>query len=471
MTRRAYSRVAAAAVAAALPLSVISVIGAGPAFGGEAQPVAAQSSGEKSAVPGSQYSGTATIHGPFPTRGEAEDDGYVDESKAGWRDYVYQAEDSASAEEGTYWSAGDRYTRMEELKVTSQAMGGREIPVVTIRAKNNPETAPTIYLLNGADGGEGGANWLKQTSAVDFYGNRIGNVNVVIPMAGAFSYYTDWQSPTSSLDTDAHGVGTTQKWETFLTQELPGPMEDHLGTSSGKRAIIGMSMTGSTSLIYAEKYPGFYDAVGSYSGCAATSREFSQATQLILDRGNASFEQMWGDPYGQVARDNDALLNAEKLAHQHNIYVSSATGLLGEHDVSSGDVLNGNVFGMITPMTDGLAIEAGSNVCTHLLKSTTDDLGITEASNNLVYNMRNAGTHQWAYWQDDMWESWPVIAQGLGFDVAEAQRQTSEAQADHLEANPGMGAEGSTPVSSLLPVFDAVEQGSADLAELNNAEQ
>lgn len=465
MTRRPYPRVAAAAVAAALPLSiisVISVIGASPAFGGEAQPVTAQASGEKSAVPGSQYSGTATIHGPFDTRAEAEADGYVDEAKAGWRDYVYQAEDGANAEKGTSWSAGERYTRMEELKVTSQAMGGREIPVVTIKAKNNPETAPTIYLLNGADGGEGGANWLRQTSAVDFYGNRIGNVNVVIPMAGAFSYYTDWQQPTTSLDTDAHGVGTTQKWEAFLTQELPGPMEDHLGTSSDKRSIIGMSMTGSTSLIYAEKYPGFYDAVGSYSGCAATSGEFSQATQLILDRGNASFEQMWGDPYGQVARDNDALFNADKLADQHNIYVSSATGLLGEHDVSSGDVLNGNVFGMITPMTDGLAIEAGSNICTHMLKSTTDDLGITEESNNLVYNIRNAGTHQWAYWQDDMFKSWPVIAKGLGFDEGEARAQTEKAKADYLEDNPGMGAEGSTPVSSLLPVFDAVEQ---ELAE------
>jgi hypothetical protein len=150
------------------------------------------------------------------------------------------------------------------------------------------------------------------------------------------------------------------------------------------------------------------------------------------------------------------------LAEQHNIYISSATGLLGEHDVSSGDVLNGNVIGMITPMTDGLAIEAGSNTCTHLLKSTTDDLGITEESNNLVYNMRNTGTHQWAYWQEDMFESWPVIATGLGFDEGAARAQTEKAKADYLTDNPGAGPEGSTPVSSLLPVFDAVDQALAN---------
>ncbi|WP_312982297.1 alpha/beta hydrolase-fold protein [Corynebacterium sp.] len=279
-SRRAYPRVAAA-------------------LAGGAQPAAVQSSGARSAVPGSQFSGTAQINGPFPTRADAKADGYVDEAKAGWRDYVYQAEDGENADEKATWSAGERYKRMEELKVTSKAMGGRQMPVVAIKAKNNPETAPTIYLLNGADGGEGGANWLKQTSAVDFYGNRSGDVNVVIPMAGAYSYYIDWQEQTSSLDTDARGVGTTQMWETFPTQELPGPVEDQLGTTSDKRAVIGLSMSGATSLVYAEKYPGFYDAVGEYSGCAATSGEFSRATQLILDRGNATFDQMWGDPNGR----------------------------------------------------------------------------------------------------------------------------------------------------------------------------
>ncbi|MCI1256341.1 MAG: esterase family protein [Corynebacterium provencense] len=459
MLRHVCSRVASAVIATALPLSVGVVTGAGSgsAVAGEPQPAITVNSA-KSAVPGSRFSGSAQIDGPFATRADAEADGYVDEAKAGWRDLVYHAEAGSDLREGSSWEAGDRYSRMEELKVTSRAMGGREIPVVTIKARNNPESAPTLYLLNGADGGEGEANWLKRTSAVDFYGDRIGDVNVVIPMAGAYSYYTDWQEPTSSLDTDAHGVGTTQKWETFLTQELPGPVEKHLGTTSDRRGIIGLSMSGSTSLVYAEKYPGFYSAVGAYSGCAATSGEFSLATQIVLNRGDATFNQMWGDPDGTVALENDALANADRLADQHNIYVSSATGLLGEHDVTSGDVLDGRAYEMITPLTDGFAIEAGSNVCTHLLKSATDAHGITEASNNLVYNIRETGTHQWAYWQDDMWESWPVIAAGLGLDVDEARTDAAAARTEYLQANPGRGAEGSTPVSSLPSFFDAVEQ-------------
>ena len=48
---------------------------------------------------------------------------------------------------------------------------------------------------------------------VDFYTSK--DVNVVIPQAGAFSYYTDWvSSPNSGY------LKGPQKWETFLTKEL-----------------------------------------------------------------------------------------------------------------------------------------------------------------------------------------------------------------------------------------------------------
>lgn len=278
-------------------------------------------------------------------------------------------------------------------------------------------------------------------------------------MEGAFSYYTDWQEPNETLDKG----GNTQAWETFLVQELPGPMEEALGTSNPNRSIIGMSMTGSTTLVYGEKYSGFYDSIGAYSGCAATSGEMARTVDLVLDRGDATYEQMWGDRNGATALENDALVNAADLADQKNIYVSSSSGLMGEHDVPSGDRLNGFLPGSITPSVEGGAIEAVTNACTHMLKSTTDAAGITQASNNLVYNFRNTGTHQWGYWQDDMFDSWPTISAGLfpGND-AEAIRQRDEGKADYLEKNPGMGAKGSTPVSSLLPFTDAVGEALAE---------
>ena len=90
--------------------------------------------------------------------------------------------------------------RVVEMYATSPAMDNRQIPLVVIKAAD--ANRPTIYLLNGADGGEARANWIMQTDVVDFYKEK--NVNVVIPMAGKFSYYTDWVS-------DAPNLGGKQK--------------------------------------------------------------------------------------------------------------------------------------------------------------------------------------------------------------------------------------------------------------------
>lgn len=82
----------------------------------------------------------------------------------------------------------------------------RDIPVAVIPATDangeHVNNAPTIYLLNGAGGAEQNADWLKMYKTRDFFTGK--GVNVVIPQAYAFTYYTDWldenvQSPTSAV--------------------------------------------------------------------------------------------------------------------------------------------------------------------------------------------------------------------------------------------------------------------------------
>ena len=78
MNKRAITRVAAAAIATALPLSVISVT---PALAGIAQgetEIVAQDAAEPAAE-------KATISEPFETLADAEADGYVPEDNASWR--------------------------------------------------------------------------------------------------------------------------------------------------------------------------------------------------------------------------------------------------------------------------------------------------------------------------------------------------------------------------------------------------
>ncbi|AKE40455.1 Surface layer protein A [Corynebacterium kutscheri] len=293
--------------------------------------------------------------------------------------------------------------RVVEMWATSPSMNNREIPLVVIKAAH--ENRPTIYLLNGGDGGEGRANWVMQTDVIDFYKEK--DVNVIIPMSGKFSYYTDWASENEHL-------GGRQMWETFLTKELPATIEPML-KANNQRAITGMSMSATTSLLYAQHNPGFYDAVGSFSGCPGSSSPLGVLSiKLTLDRGKATPEQMWGPIGSEAWIYNDALTNAEKLRGTA-VYVSNATGLAGTWDLpglsprlQKLDPATASATSAAT-IIEGGAIEAVTNACTHQLKTKLDSLGIPAD-----FNLRNTGTHSWGYWQDDLRGSWETFARAWG---------------------------------------------------------
>lgn len=298
-------------------------------------------------------------------------------------------EEGPKGEKVPRWrSAIEGRTDVKEMWAYSPAMD-RWVPMVVMPASTPGR--PTVYALNGGDGGEGRANWIMQTDILNFYKEK--DVNLVVPMAGAFSYYTDWQQ-------DAPSLGGKQKWETFLTKELPGAIEGKLGAND-KRAILGMSMSATSVLLFAEHNPGFYDAVGSFSGMAETSSPLGLfALDKTLERGGVNKEMMWGPLGTGNWHYHDALLNTEKLRGT-NLYVSNATGLLGEHDVWSSPSVKGNSANVAILGIEGGVIEGATNLATHNFQAKLNREGIPAH-----FNFRNTGTHSWAWWQDDLRYSW-----------------------------------------------------------------
>ena len=293
--------------------------------------------------------------------------------------------------------------RVLKLEATSPAMNGRTIPLAVIPAKN-PDR-PTVYLLNGAGSAEQDSDWLYMSDAVDFYAEK--DVNVVVPQAGAFSYYTDWlEEPNGKY------LNGPQKWETFLTKELPGPLEERLNASN-KRAIAGMSMSATSSLLLAQHNQGFYDAVGSFAGCAATAYPTEyEFLRLTVNRGGGQPEQMWGPMGSAYNRYNDALMNSEKLRGT-KLYISSASGFAGEQDTPSYYINKGYspltaYLGSAQLQVEGGVIEAAVNHCTHMLKAKLDKQNIPA-----TYNFRNVGTHSWPGWREDLVKSWPTFAEAF----------------------------------------------------------
>lgn len=166
--------------------------------------------------------------------------------------------------------------------------------VVPLRVRTPADASvprPTLYLLNGAGGGEGKATWDARTDIDEFFADK--NVNVVTPLDGSFTYYTDWERDDPALGRN--------KWTTFLTQELPPIVDEAFGTT-GVNAIAGLSMSGTSVLSLAIEEPSLYEAVGAYSGCAETSTELGQlyVRTVVESRGEADVENMWARSMGPV---------------------------------------------------------------------------------------------------------------------------------------------------------------------------
>lgn len=282
--------------------------------------------------------------------------------------------------------------RQYEVTVFSPAMN-RTIPV-WISHPDGP--APALYLLNAIDGGEAGGPWHNRTDVAQFFADK--QVNVIQPIGGRASLYTDWVADDPALGRN--------KWSTFLIDELPSVLADRFALT-GRNAVAGTSMSAASALALAMQAPGHFQAVGAYSGCPRTNDPFARAvirSQLQLFGANP--DNLWspGDP-AWIA--NDAVINAERLRGVA-LYISAGNGSPGIHDT----LIDPSISGDLARLTDRLAVggimESVVRDCTLTLTDRLATLGIPA-----VTVLRN-GTHAWPYWQDDLHDSWPLFAGALG---------------------------------------------------------
>nr|WP_245718478.1 alpha/beta hydrolase family protein [Nocardia miyunensis] len=257
--------------------------------------------------------------------------------------------------------------------------------------------APTLYLLNAVDGGEDGGPWNVRTDAARFFADK--PVNVIVPIGGRASYYTDWAANDPVLGRN--------EWATFLNRELP-PLLNARFHTSGRNAVAGVSMSGTSALDLAIEAPGMYQAAAVYSGCPSTSDPASRAlvfSQLATFGANAA--NMWGGSLDAAWPAHDPVVNAARLRGLA-LYISSGNGGAGAHDNLADPSIAGNPLTLANQLSVGGAMENVVNGCTHTLTNRLAALGIPATE------VFHAGTHAWPYWQDDLHNSWPVIARALG---------------------------------------------------------
>ncbi|MFC4375624.1 alpha/beta hydrolase [Nocardia halotolerans] len=268
--------------------------------------------------------------------------------------------------------------RAAQIDVYSPAMD-RVIQNKVIKAAG--AGAPTLYLLTGAGGGADGISWWDNTDVRHFFADKF--VNVVMPVGGAFSLYTDWVA-------DDPGVGRV-RWETYLTRELPGVIDAALGTN-GRNAIAGVSMSASSALDLAIQSGSRFSAVAALSGCpwAADPMGIAMASAQAV-RGGGNPGNMWGVPGGAEWREHDVFANAGRLAGK-TIFLAAATGVPGANDK-----------GLPFPPLETIA-----GACTAAFAGRLAQLGIPA-----THVHRPTGAHTWGQFETDLHEAWPHLAAAI----------------------------------------------------------
>ncbi|WP_245672092.1 alpha/beta hydrolase [Nocardia anaemiae] len=293
--------------------------------------------------------------------------------------------------------------RVLDLAVYSEAMG-RTVPVEVLPAVHDSQPAPTLYLLNGVDGGtdtgvwSDGSNWLTKTDVERFFADK--QVTAVMPVGGGGTFFADWRA-------DDPVIGR-QRWTTFLTAELPS-IVDSAFRGTGANAIAGLSMASSAVFRLAIAAPGLYRAIGSYSGCVRTSDPTGQAmVNAIVTGRRGNPLNMWGPPTDPAWAANDPYLHADQLRGT-TIYVSTGTGQPGPLDTLDGPGINANPVKLLDQLFIGGVLDAITARCTEQLRDRFRELDIPA-----TFDFRRTGTHSWGYWQEDLHNSWPLLSAALG---------------------------------------------------------
>lgn len=250
---------------------------------------------------------------------------------------------------------------------------------------------PNYYLLDGAQAPDTHSDWLARTDIASFFADK--NVNVVLPIGGHGSYYSNWEHPDPAL-----GI---ENWETFLTEELP-PIVDRQLHGNGHNVIAGLSMGGTAAAILTTRHPQLYRGVGMFSGCPNT---VTPDAQMVIEgsilREGGTPNDMWGpadlDPdWGQ----HDPMIQAESFRGKA-VYFGVGTGIPGPRDTL--EPTYPNYLALAMPL------EAADLICGNLFQARLATLGIP-----MRFALHAIGTHAWPYWQDDVHESWPMFAAALG---------------------------------------------------------
>lgn len=304
---------------------------------------------------------------------------------------------TAGAATATFVSSTTHGPRHTQITVRSPAMD-RDVRLDVLHPQD-PSTAaarPTLYVLDGNGGNfdQPFSSWIMRTDIKAFFAKK--NVNVVLPVGGGGTFYTDWQRDDPVLGRNL--------WETFLTTELPPLLTSMFNSKTAPYAVAGVSMGAQAATTLTVRNPGMFTALAAYSGCMYSS-SLGQATvrTVVLSRGGNP-DNMWGGPADPDWPAHDPFTLAAKLKGKP-VYVFTGRGVPGRADINFDPS-----YSYPVDLASAIALEQVINGCTVLFQARLKQAGV-----KATFRYTTVATHSWPYWQKAFKDSWPTLRSGLGW--------------------------------------------------------
>lgn len=256
----------------------------------------------------------------------------------------------------------------------------RNIPVLVQPSQRGGDAG--FYLLDGMRAEDHQTGWVLFSDAPATYADS--NINLIMPIGGAGSFYSDWVAPPALGSAD----NRLYMWETFLTSELPAYLQTNFGVNPHRNSIAGLSMGGTAALNLASRHPHMFQQALSFSGYLHTTMPgyYTLSRMAMLSAGGFNINSQFGSYFNPERFAQDPFWNMGGLRGK-DIYVSAATGLWGPGDVNMS----------LWNLTVGWMLESAARTSTVMWEMKARAEGL-----NPTVDYPPSGVHNWPLWTDQL---------------------------------------------------------------------
>ncbi|MFT4044984.1 MAG: alpha/beta hydrolase family protein [Gordonia sp. (in: high G+C Gram-positive bacteria)] len=272
---------------------------------------------------------------------------------------------------------------------TNGAFGAKSMEPGRVRVRSwfRPQNTRTVILLDGMRAQYDFSGWEINTNVQELVTR---GVNVVEPIGGPASFYTNWDSPSNF-----NGQQRRYMWECVIQNRLvPALRARGFRGKGGKYAIMGISSGGNAALVLAAKRRDLYYAAGSLSGYDFLSspgmHTMLRLAMLDVAPQPWNIDAMWGPPWSLRWYENDPFLLINRM-HGLKVFTGSGNGLFGRYNA---------LPNVLTDLFAGSTLE----VLALAQRKAFELAAYVQGIDLMTYDA--VGTHAWGYWQDMVWNAY-----------------------------------------------------------------